>query len=177
MFWITFHNIFRAGVTLLDCFSHSPEVREQISLREVERSIHACSAVMWGMVERFPAAKVKRDAFEAFASVSLDSAAALVAANSTAPSERSSISNGPNNLPGWPTWNASTTLIGDEVPAANYETGVTTAANELSTDLSSYWMPGSESFFNGDGQIRPWNDPDIEWMNSGPNPTFFSNVI
>jgi len=129
------------------------------------------------MVERFPAAKVKRDAFEAFASVSLDSAAALAATDNTARTERSPVSNGPNLVPEWPTWDARTTLIGNEVPATSYGTGDTPAINELSTDLSSYWMAGGESFFNGDGQIRSWNDPDIEWMNSGPNPTFFSNVI
>lgn len=73
LFWQAVHNLFAAGTALLHCYSHSAEMRERTTLRSLESSIHACSAVLWAMVERFPAAKGKRDAFDVIATAALDS--------------------------------------------------------------------------------------------------------
>jgi hypothetical protein len=73
LFWQAVHNLFAAGMALLYCYTHSPSVREQISLRKLEAIVHACSAALWAMVERFPTAKGKLDAFDSIATAVLDS--------------------------------------------------------------------------------------------------------
>lgn len=73
LFWQAVHNLFASGTALLYCYAHSLLVREQITLRKLEASVHACSAAMWAMVERFPSAKGKRDAFDSIATAALDS--------------------------------------------------------------------------------------------------------
>ena len=84
LFWQAVHNLFAAGTALLHCRAHSNEVRERISLRSLENTIHSCSAVLWAMVERFPAAKGTRDAFDAIATAALDSFSADTTASDVA---------------------------------------------------------------------------------------------
>jgi hypothetical protein len=72
LFWQAVYNLFAAGTALLYCYSHSPLVRQRIALRAVEKSVHSCSAALWAMVERFPAAKGKRDAFDVISSAALE---------------------------------------------------------------------------------------------------------
>lgn len=73
LFWQAVHNLFAAGTALLHCYTHSTVVREQMSLRSLEGTVHSCSTVLWAMVERFPAAKGTRDAFDVIATAALDS--------------------------------------------------------------------------------------------------------
>lgn len=73
LFWQAVHNLFAAGTALLHCYAHSTEVRERMSLRSLEGTVHSCSTVLWAMVERFPAAKGTRDAFDVIATAALDS--------------------------------------------------------------------------------------------------------
>ncbi|OKL62197.1 hypothetical protein UA08_02324 [Talaromyces atroroseus] len=72
LFWQAVYNLFAAGTALLYCYSHSPLVRQRLTLRAVEKSVHSCSAALWAMVERFPAAKGKRDAFDVISSAALE---------------------------------------------------------------------------------------------------------
>jgi hypothetical protein len=174
MIWMNFHNIFAAGVTLLDCYSRSPEVRERMPLRSIEASVHACSAVMWAMVERFPAAKIKRDAFDSFAKASLDSLSTTGSRN-TALGTPKFPSNGNILLPDWPVWDASTTLTSDEVPIANLRTSSTQGFNH--TSGNQVVVSGSEILFEEAGEITSWNDPQYEWMNSDFDPTLYENQI
>ena len=64
IYWQSIENIFSAGTALMLAYMQLPEVREVISLRSLEARIHTCSSLLWGLVERFPSFKGKRDAFE-----------------------------------------------------------------------------------------------------------------
>ncbi|OAA54076.1 Transcription factor [Niveomyces insectorum RCEF 264] len=76
LFWQAAHNLFAAGTALLHCYTHSAQMRARTSLRSLDVDIHACSAVLWAMGERFPAARGKRDAFDLIATAALDALSA-----------------------------------------------------------------------------------------------------
>ncbi|KUJ13887.1 uncharacterized protein LY89DRAFT_784731 [Mollisia scopiformis] len=65
LFWQAAHNLFAAGTAILYCYSHSKPVRDQIPIRNLVADVNACAAVLWAVVEKFPAAKGTRDAFDA----------------------------------------------------------------------------------------------------------------
>lgn len=104
LFWLATQNLFGAGTALLYAYSHSSEVRERISYRALESDTRGCSSVLWAMVERFPAAKGKRDAFDMISSSVLDS---ILSTMSNLPS---SVSN--NSEQG--------SLISDRSPRTNF---------------------------------------------------------
>ncbi|TPX18478.1 uncharacterized protein E0L32_011591 [Thyridium curvatum] len=68
LYWQAVENLYSAGTALMYAYGHSPEVRELLSFRSLESYVHTCSSALWGMVERFPAFKGKRDAFDLAAS-------------------------------------------------------------------------------------------------------------
>lgn len=65
-YWRTIRNLFRAGVALVYCArtASSPCAEFDISDLAIAPSIQQCSAVLWGMVERFHGGKAYRDAFD-----------------------------------------------------------------------------------------------------------------
>jgi hypothetical protein len=68
LFWQAVMNLFSAATALMYCYVHSIHVRNKISSRSLESLIHSSANILWGMVERFPAFKSKRDAFDVIAS-------------------------------------------------------------------------------------------------------------
>jgi hypothetical protein len=62
-YWRTVHNLFRAGVALIYCVKKCPHTGYQ-DIDSMHTSIQACSRVLWGMVERYPAGKPCRDIFD-----------------------------------------------------------------------------------------------------------------
>ncbi|RFU34000.1 hypothetical protein B7463_g2335, partial [Scytalidium lignicola] len=71
LFWQAIENLFEAGTALMYCYVNASLVRERFTLRLLESLIHSTSTVLWGLVERFPALKGKRDAFDVIASKTL----------------------------------------------------------------------------------------------------------
>lgn len=64
IYWQAVENLYSAGTALMYAYGHSPRVRELLTFRSLESLVHTCSSALWGMVERFPAFKGKRDAFD-----------------------------------------------------------------------------------------------------------------
>jgi hypothetical protein len=64
-FWRTTHNLFRSGVAMAYCI-HAQRVQnyQNLNLAEMNASVNTCMSILWAMVERFPAGRVYRDAFE-----------------------------------------------------------------------------------------------------------------
>lgn len=71
IYWQAVENLSSAGAALMSGYATAHQVREYITSRSLESAIHMCSSVLWGMVERFPAFRGKRDAFDAAASIFL----------------------------------------------------------------------------------------------------------
>lgn len=63
-YWRTVHNLFRSGVSLIYCLKNWPGDRGSVNTETMNASVNSCSAVLWGMVERYPAGKPCRDTFE-----------------------------------------------------------------------------------------------------------------
>ncbi|CZR58694.1 uncharacterized protein PAC_08586 [Phialocephala subalpina] len=72
LFWQAAHNLFAAGTAILYCYSHSGAVRGQTSKQTLVSDVNACAAVLWAVVERFPAAMGTRDAFDTIMATALD---------------------------------------------------------------------------------------------------------
>ena len=64
LFWQAVKTLFDAATALMYCYVHSVHVREWLPLRTLESHINSSSNILWGMVERYPALKGKRDAFD-----------------------------------------------------------------------------------------------------------------
>ncbi|KIW47019.1 uncharacterized protein PV06_02633 [Exophiala oligosperma] len=64
IYWQAVENLFSAGTALLYSYVNSKQVRDHITMHELETLVHTCSSVLWGMVEHFPDFKGKRDAFD-----------------------------------------------------------------------------------------------------------------
>jgi hypothetical protein len=73
LFWLAVYNLYAAGTAMLYCYSRSSLIRAQIPFRTIQSDVHACSALLWAIAERLPAAKEKRDAFDAIAASVMDS--------------------------------------------------------------------------------------------------------
>ncbi|KAF4536194.1 Fungal specific transcription factor domain containing protein [Lasiodiplodia theobromae] len=63
-YWRTVHNLFRSGVSLIYCLKNWPGDQGSVNTETMNASVNSCSAVLWGMVERYPAGKPCRDTFE-----------------------------------------------------------------------------------------------------------------
>lgn len=68
IYWQAVQNISSAGLGLLHAYVNCPEVRLSMTLHSLDSLVHLCSSVLWGMVEKFPSARGKRDAFDAASS-------------------------------------------------------------------------------------------------------------
>jgi hypothetical protein len=68
IYWQAVENLSSAGIALIFSYVNSTKVQERLTFRSLEALVHSCSSVLWGMVEHFPAFKVKRDAFDIMAS-------------------------------------------------------------------------------------------------------------
>lgn len=68
LFWQAIENLFDAGTALMYSYVNANPVRERVTLHVLENMIHSTSTVLWGLVERFPSLKGKRDAFDLIAS-------------------------------------------------------------------------------------------------------------
>ncbi|KAJ9155239.1 Positive regulator of purine utilization [Pleurostoma richardsiae] len=68
IYWQAVENLYSAGTALMYAYGHSSKVRELLTFRSLESLVHTCSSALWGMVERFPAFKGRRDAFDLAAS-------------------------------------------------------------------------------------------------------------
>jgi hypothetical protein len=68
IYWQAIECLSAAGIALMFSYVKSSVVREKMTLRTLESLVHACSSVLWGMVEHFPAFKWKRDAFDVLSS-------------------------------------------------------------------------------------------------------------
>ncbi|VUC21236.1 unnamed protein product [Clonostachys rosea] len=64
IYWQAVNCLYSAGTALMYGYVTSAELREFIGFRSFESTLHACSSVLWGMVERFPTFQFKRDAFD-----------------------------------------------------------------------------------------------------------------
>jgi hypothetical protein len=74
-FWRTTHNLFRCGVAMAYCIHvQSTQCFPELSRPEMVASVNTCQSVLWAMVERYPAGKLYRDAFESLASSVLNPA-------------------------------------------------------------------------------------------------------
>lgn len=62
--WQAVENLFSAGTSLLYSYVNSAQVQHNVNLRSLEANTHMCSSILWGMVERVPEYKSKRDAFD-----------------------------------------------------------------------------------------------------------------
>ncbi|VUC35055.1 unnamed protein product [Clonostachys rosea] len=71
IYWQAVESLSSAGTALIYSFVNSAQVRDSISLTQLESLFSTCSSVLWGMVEHFPAFKNKRDAFDILASKTL----------------------------------------------------------------------------------------------------------
>ncbi|TQV96650.1 hypothetical protein V2A60_002964 [Cordyceps javanica] len=71
-YWRTLHHLHRAGSAMIYCLK-LPEIAQQIELplKQYRESINICSAVLWGMVERYRPGAQYRDSFDLL-STSLD---------------------------------------------------------------------------------------------------------
>ncbi|KAM0332525.1 hypothetical protein ACHAQA_002808 [Verticillium albo-atrum] len=74
-FWRTTHNLFRSGVAMAYCV-HVQSTRRYAGLNQADMmaSVNMCVSILWAMVERYPAGRVYRDAFENLADSLLKSA-------------------------------------------------------------------------------------------------------
>ena len=66
-YWRTVHNLFRAGTALVQCLKVLvlPSVLGgELTSSDLKGSINTCSAVLWGMVERYHLGRAYRDTFE-----------------------------------------------------------------------------------------------------------------
>ncbi|KAI9150701.1 putative transporter [Paramyrothecium foliicola] len=64
-FWGTTHNLFRSGVAKAYCIHlEASQNYPNLKLADMTASVNTCQSILWGMVERFPAGRVYRDAFE-----------------------------------------------------------------------------------------------------------------
>lgn len=63
-YWRTVHNLFRSGVALIYCLKNWPEDQTNADTGIMKTTVNSCSAVLWGMVERYPAGRPCRDIFE-----------------------------------------------------------------------------------------------------------------
>ncbi|KAJ5088085.1 hypothetical protein N7456_011701 [Penicillium angulare] len=68
IYWQAVENVSSAGIGLMFAYVQSSQVRAHIPFADLESLIHACSSVLWGMVEHFPSFRGRRDAFDAAAS-------------------------------------------------------------------------------------------------------------
>lgn len=68
IYWHAVEHLFSAGTSLMASYAQSTHVRNSISFRSLESTVHLCSSVLWGMVERFPVFQGKRDEFDAVVS-------------------------------------------------------------------------------------------------------------
>lgn len=64
IYWQAVELVSSAGTALMLGYATSPQLREYIGFRSFESTLHMCSSILWGMVERFPAFQGKRDAFD-----------------------------------------------------------------------------------------------------------------
>lgn len=76
-FWRTTHNLFRSGVAMAYCV-HVQATHNYPGLNQADmiQSVNMCVSILWAMVERYPAGRVYRDAFEVLANSVLKSAEA-----------------------------------------------------------------------------------------------------
>ncbi|UPK93727.1 hypothetical protein LCI18_004662 [Fusarium solani-melongenae] len=84
IYWQAVENVSSAGLALLFGHVQSSKVRESMPLGTLNSLVHLCSSLLWGMVERFPSARGKRDAFDAASSqvlADLNGGAATVGEN------------------------------------------------------------------------------------------------
>ncbi|KAH6687190.1 fungal-specific transcription factor domain-containing protein [Plectosphaerella plurivora] len=74
-FWRTTHNLFRSGVAMAYCV-HIQSTHSYAGLNQADMiaSVNMCVSILWAMVERYPAGRVYRDAFEVLANSVLKSA-------------------------------------------------------------------------------------------------------
>lgn len=64
-YWRTVHNLFRSGMAAVYCTRASRlQPDSQVDLNGLAGSIQSCCSLLWGMVERYPAARAYRDIFE-----------------------------------------------------------------------------------------------------------------
>jgi transcription factor-like protein len=77
-FWRTTDNLFRSGVAMAYCV-HIQSMHNYPGLVQADMiaSVNMCVSILWAMVERYPAGKVYRDAFEVLANSVLKSAETL----------------------------------------------------------------------------------------------------
>lgn len=71
IYWQSVENVFSAGTCLMFAYVQSTSIRASMTLRALESLVHSCSSVLWGMVERFPSFRNKRDAFDRIAANTL----------------------------------------------------------------------------------------------------------
>jgi hypothetical protein len=71
LFWQAVENLVSAGTALMFSYVNSVQVQDRFSLRSLEADLNTCSSLLWAMVERFPALKGTRDAFDTVVSTTL----------------------------------------------------------------------------------------------------------
>lgn len=64
IYWQAVEYLCSSGTALMFAYAHSSQVRDMLTFRSLESLVHTCSSALWGMVERFPVFKGKRDAFD-----------------------------------------------------------------------------------------------------------------
>ncbi|ODV88475.1 hypothetical protein CANCADRAFT_14066, partial [Tortispora caseinolytica NRRL Y-17796] len=62
--WVAVHNLFMAGTSFLYSIYHSPVVRSQVSVQEIEDASNACMTVLNSLVNKCDAASECRDTFK-----------------------------------------------------------------------------------------------------------------
>jgi hypothetical protein len=69
-YWRTIHNLFRGGIAVVYCIRAAAAMQTQpgLSPGDMKAMLHSCSAILWGMVERYPAGKAYRDVFDSVVS-------------------------------------------------------------------------------------------------------------
>jgi hypothetical protein len=67
-FWRTTHNLFRCGVAMTYCVQvQSTHHYPGLDQAKMTASVNTCVSILWAMVERYPAGRAYRDAFESLA--------------------------------------------------------------------------------------------------------------
>lgn len=62
--WVAVHNLFMAGTSYLYALYHSPEVRSNTTIEEIEFNTAACTSILSSMIDRCDAALSCRDTFK-----------------------------------------------------------------------------------------------------------------
>lgn len=62
--WVAVHNLFMAGTSYLYALYHSPEVRSNTTIEEIEFNTTACTSILSSMIDRCDAALSCRDTFK-----------------------------------------------------------------------------------------------------------------